>query len=57
VRSITSELTGTEVQVDEEAEPAQYEGNMQPGDVGVATRALARLALALFNSNEFVYVY
>ncbi|MDQ2945278.1 MAG: DUF1553 domain-containing protein, partial [Acidobacteriota bacterium] len=57
VRSITSELTGAEVRVEEEAEPAQYEENLRPGDVSPATRALADLALVLFNSNEFAYVY
>ena len=57
VRSITSELTGAEVKIAEDPEPVQYEENIQPGDVRPETRALADLALVLFNSNEFVYVY
>jgi hypothetical protein len=57
VRSITSELTGNEVKVEEDADPVAYEENLQPGAVGPETRALADLALVLFNSNEFVYVY
>jgi len=57
VRGITSELTGAEVRIEEEAEPTQYEENLQPSDATPETRALADLALALFNSNEFIYVY
>jgi hypothetical protein len=57
VRSITSELTGNEVRVEEDVDPVTYEENLQPGDVSPEVRALADLALALFNSNEFVYVY
>jgi len=57
VRSITSELTGNEVKVEEDVDPVQYEENLQAADAGPETRALADLALVLFNSNEFVYVY
>ncbi len=57
VRSITSELTGAEVRIEEDPDPARYEENLQPGDVTAHTRALADLALVLFNSNEFAYVY
>jgi hypothetical protein len=57
VRSITSELTGNEVRVEEDVDPVTYEENLQPGDVSPEVRALADLALVLFNSNEFVYVY
>jgi hypothetical protein len=57
VRSITSELTGKEVKVEEDADPGRYEENLQPSDVGPDTRALADVVLALFNTNEFVYVY
>jgi hypothetical protein len=57
VRSITSELTGNEVRVEEESEPVTYEENLQPGEVTPEVRALADLALVLFNSNEFAYVY
>jgi hypothetical protein len=57
VRSITSELTGNEVKVEEDVDPVTYEENLQPGEASPETRALADLALVLFNSNEFVYVY
>ena len=57
VRSITSELTGTAVQVEEDQLPVKYEPDLQPSQVSVNTRALADLALSLFNTNEFVYVY
>jgi hypothetical protein len=57
VRSITSELTGTPVQVEEDQLPIAYQGDLQPSQVSAHVRALADVALALFNSNEFVYVY
>ena len=57
VRSITSELTGTEVRIEEDSDPVKYEENPRPEDATPETRALAELALVLFNSNEFVYVY
>jgi hypothetical protein len=57
VRSITSELTGNEVTVEEDTEPVTYEENLQASQARPETRALADLALVLFNSNEFVYVY
>jgi hypothetical protein len=57
VRSITSELTGTAVQVEEDQMPVKYEEDLKPSDVNAQVRALADLALALFNTNEFVYVY
>jgi len=57
VRSITSELTGNEVKIEEDVDPVAYEENLQPGEAKPETRALADLALVLFNSNEFVYVY
>jgi hypothetical protein len=57
VRSITSELTGNEVKVEEDVDPVTYEENLQPGEVSPEVRALADLALVLFNSNEFAYVY
>ena len=57
VRSITSELTGNEVKIEEDIDPVAYEENLQPGEVSPETRALADLTLVLFNSNEFVYVY
>jgi hypothetical protein len=57
VRSITSELTGAEVRIEEDPDPARYEENLQPGSVSQEVRAMAELALVLFNSNEFIYVY
>ena len=57
MRAITSELTGNEVQIEEDPDPVAYEENLQPSEVGPETRALADVALVLFNSNEFVYVY
>jgi hypothetical protein len=57
LRSITSELTGAEVKIEEDEDPGSYEENLQPADVTPETRALADLALALFNTNGFVYVY
>ena len=57
VRSITSELTGAPVQVEEDQLPVPYESDLQPSQVSPHVRALADIALALFNSNEFAYVY
>ena len=42
VRSITSELTGNEVKVEEDTDPVAYEENLQPSEVSPETRALAR---------------
>jgi hypothetical protein len=57
IRSITSELTGTAVQVEEDQLPVKYETDLQPSHVSPHVRALADVAVALFNSNEFIYVY
>ena len=57
VHMITSELTGERVEFRQQEDPSEYEDNVHPSDVSSETRALAALALALFNSNEFVYVY
>jgi hypothetical protein len=57
VRSITSELTGTPVQVEEDQVPVTYESDLQPSQTSPHVRALADVALALYNSNEFAYVY
>ncbi|MEO7652544.1 MAG: DUF1549 and DUF1553 domain-containing protein, partial [Bryobacteraceae bacterium] len=57
VHTITSELTGETAQFTQQEDPAKYEENLQPGEVSPATRALADVALALLNSNEFLYVY
>ncbi|MGH9661858.1 MAG: hypothetical protein ACRD96_25140, partial [Bryobacteraceae bacterium] len=57
VHAITSELTGETFKFEHQPEPVAYEHNLHPSEVGPETRALADLALALLNSNEFVYVY
>lgn len=57
VRSITSELTGENFRFEEELPPWEYEDNLHASDASPATRAWADLALVLFNSNEFAYVY
>ncbi len=57
VRGLIGEYTGKHFDLEEEADPAEYEENIQPAQVSAETRALADLALVLFNSNEFVYVY
>jgi len=56
VRSITSELTGTEVTIEEDSYQGAYEENLQRADAAPHARALAAIILALFNTNEFVYV-
>ncbi len=57
VHSITSELTGETSRFVQQADPATFEANLHPSEVSPETRALAGLTLALFNSNEFVYIY
>lgn len=57
MRSITSELTGAEVMVEEDELPVPYEHNLRAADVSPRVRALADLALVIFNSNEFIYLY
>ena len=58
VRSLVEELTGEAFEF-EEILPVfdDYVPDAKPADVLPETRALADLALLLFNSNEFVYVY
>jgi len=56
-RSITSELTGEEFPFREPPPDWKFEDNTHLSEVGPETRALADLALVLFNSNEFAYVY
>ena len=36
---------------------ADFVPDLQPNDVPIHTRALADVCLALFNSNEFIYVH
>ncbi len=57
VHHITSELTGERFEFVQPAYSGPYEHNPHPSEVSPETRALADLALALFNSNEFTYVY
>ena len=57
VHNITSELTGERFEFVQPAYSGPYEHNPHPSEASPATRALADLALALFNANEFVYVY
>ncbi len=57
VHHITSELTGERFEFVQPAYSGPYEDNPHPSEASPETRALADLALALFNSNEFAYVY
>ena len=57
VRSLVHELTGRKFDLEEEAEPGPYEENIQAAQVSPETRAMARVLLVLFNSNEFLYVF
>ena len=57
VRSLVHELTGQKFDLEEEADPGQYEENIQPAQVAPETRAMAQVLLVLFNSNEFLYVF
>jgi hypothetical protein len=57
VHLITSELTGEIFRFVQQEDPATFEANLHPSEVGPETRALSDLALVLLNSNEFVYVY
>jgi len=57
VHTITSELTGEQFRFTQPEEMADYEHNLHPSDATPEARAFADLALVLFNSNEFAYVY
>jgi hypothetical protein len=57
VHKITSELTGQTSEFVQAPDPAPYEANLHPSEVGPATRALSDVTLMLLNANEFVYVY
>lgn len=57
VHKITSELTGQTSEFVQAEDPAPYEPNLHPSDVGPATRALSDVTLMLLNANEFLYVY
>jgi hypothetical protein len=56
VHKITSELTGQVFEFNQPRDPAPYEHNLHPSEVGAETRALADIALVLMNSSEFVYI-
>ena len=57
VRALPSQLSGATFHFTEDLPPWEYEENLHASQVGPETRALADLALVLFNSNEFAYVY
>ena len=57
VRSITSELTGENFKFEEAPPPWRVEESIRPSAAPPNVRALADVALVLFNSNEFAYVY
>ena len=57
VHTITSELTGERFEFVQPAYTGPYEHHPHPSEMPAGIRAWADLALALFNSNEFVYVY
>ena len=57
VRALPSQLSGETFHFTEDLPPWDYEENLHASQVPPETRALADLALVLFNSNEFAYVY
>ena len=57
VHMITSELTGERVEFRQQEDPSESKIMFIRAMSSSETRALAAFALALFNSNEFVYVY
>ncbi len=57
VRALPSQLTGETFHYKEELPPWEYEENLHASEAPPETRAVADLALVLFNSNEFAYVY
>lgn len=57
-RKMFEEMTGEAFEYTEELDIYQdYQPDHKDADVAVPTRALADLALVLFNTNEFIYVY
>ena len=57
-RKVVEEMSGLALHYKERLDVYDaYEPHAKPWDVDPATRALADVCLALFNSNEFVYVY
>jgi hypothetical protein len=57
VHMITSELTGEKFRFVQPVEPGQTEPNLHASQVTADVRALADVVLAVFNSNEFAYIY
>jgi hypothetical protein len=57
VHMITSELTGEQHRFVQQPDVVEHEPDLHPSDAAPETRALADVCLALFNANEFVYVY
>ena len=57
VRALPSQLSGETFHFTEDVPPWEHEENPHASQVEPETRALADLALVLFNSNEFAYVY
>jgi hypothetical protein len=57
VHKITSELTGESFEFVQQEDPVPYEENLSESQASPEVRALGDFALALFNSNEFVYLY
>ena len=52
------EMTGEPFEYDEELDVfRKYQADTKDADVSPSTRALADLAVVLFNTNEFLYVY
>ena len=57
-RDAVEENTGEKFSFNEKLHAyADFVPDLQPADVPTRTRALADVCLALFNSNEFAYVY
>lgn len=57
-RKMFEEMTGEAFEYDEELDVFDnYQADLKDADVSPETRALADLAMVLFNTNEFLYVY
>ena len=56
-RTVVEEMSGVALHYKGILDTEDYVPHTKPWDVGPRTRALADLCLALFNSNEFIYVY
>ena len=57
LRSLVGEYTGKRFDYQEKALVEGYEENLHASEVSPRVRSLAELALVLFNTNEFAYVY